>query len=438
MTLAIQNLIELGAVRQCEPQEDQFVSKIFLAPKSNGGHRFILNLKELNKFVAHSHFKMEDHRTASKMIPHNGYMATIDLKESYLLVPINPDHHKYLRFQFENMNSQLLTFEFSAMPYGLSSAPRTFTKIMKEVIGHLRNRGFKSVMYLDDILCIGNSYKECLENVNETLNILNCLGFVINSEKSCLKPQQSCKFLGFIYKSTDMTISLPPDKRNNILKLVKKFSQLSKCVIRDFAHLIGTLTAACPAVRYGWLYTKALERQKYLALMSNNNRYDAKFKPHNDIIMDLKWWENNILSTSNELLVPNYDLEIFTDASKTGWGAFCDNERTGGSWTADEIKFHINYLELFAVFLGLKCFARDRYNCNILLRIDNTTAISYVNRMGGIQFPHLNGLTKNIWQWCEERNIMIFATYINTKDNVEADAESRRLNPDIEWQLSDS
>lgn len=216
MPSAISNLIDLGAVTKCNPQRDQFVSNIFLAPKSNGGHRFILNLKQLNKLVSNSHFKMEDHRTASKMIPNQGFMATIDLKESYLLVPINTSHRKYLRFQFEDINSQVLTYEFNAMPYGLSSAPRTFTKIMKEVVSHLRYRGFKSVIYLDDILCIGDSFDDCLRNVTETLRLLNCLGFIVNNDKSCLHPQQCCKFLGFMYNSVDMTISLPLQKRNNI------------------------------------------------------------------------------------------------------------------------------------------------------------------------------------------------------------------------------
>lgn len=437
MAVAITNLISLGALRECKPQRDQFISSIFLAPKANGGHRFILNLKQLNKFVRNSHFKMEDHRTASKMILQNSFMATIDLKESYLLVPINASYRKYLRFQFKNEKSQILTYEFNAMPYGLSSAPRTFTKIMKEVMSHLRSRGFKSVIYLDDILCIGESFDECLQNVNETLRLLNCLGFVINNDKSNLHPQQCCKFLGFMYNSVDMTILLPSDKRNNILQLVKKFSLLPVCTIRDFAHLTGVLTSACPAVRYGWLYTKTIERQKYLALNSHPS-YDSKFKPTVDILPDLNWWIQNINSIKNTLVIPNYELEIFTDASLTGWGAYSENTRANGGWKDNECTFHINYLELLAVFLGLKFFAREKYNTNILLRVDNTTAVSYINRMGGVQFPHLNDLTRNIWQWCEERNIWIFASYINTKDNKEADQESRRANPDIEWQLNNS
>ncbi|KAH9641145.1 hypothetical protein HF086_013002 [Spodoptera exigua] len=58
--------------------------------------------------------------------------------------------------------------------------------------------------------------------------------------------------------------------------------------------------------------------------------------------------------------------------------------------------------------------------------------------MGGIQFPYLTEITKTLWQWCEQRNIYVFASYIRSSDNIEADAESRRIHPDIEWELSDT
>lgn len=77
------------------------------------------------------------------------------------------------------------------------------------------------------------------------------------------------------------------------------------------------------------------------------------------------------------------------------------------------------------------------YNgCSVLLRIDNTTAISYINRMGGIQYPKLSNLTRKIWQWCEQRNLYIFASYIKSSDNKIADQESRTLKPETEWELN--
>ena len=45
-----------------------------------------------------------------------------------------------------------------------------------------------------------------------------------------------------------------------------------------------------------------------------------------------------------------------TDASKKGWGAFCQGIPTGGEWTSEEKENHINILELKAVKLALMSF----------------------------------------------------------------------------------
>lgn len=148
---------------------------------------------------------------------------------------------------------------------------------------------------------------------------------------------------------------------------------------------------------------------------------------------ELCWWSKNI-KNSNPIKQLQFEVEIHTDASSTGWGAVCGSEKTSGSWSRSDTKFHINYLELKAAFLGLQCFAKNLQNCEILLRIDNTTAVAYINKNGGIQFPHLNEISRQIWNWCEVKNIWVFASYINTKDNFMADRESRKIN--IEWELS--
>ncbi|CAK1604429.1 unnamed protein product [Parnassius mnemosyne] len=233
-----------------------------------------------------------------------------------------------------------------------------------------------------------------------------------------------------------MSISLPIQKQNYIFRLVQKYMLLPQCTIKEFAHLIGVLTAACPAVSYSWMYTKMLEREKHLALLKFHNNYNAKFTPSTDILPDLLWWSKYIYIYKNKIERPTFLLEIFSDGSKQGWGAFCNNVRTGGKWKTEELELHINYLELKAAFLGLKIFARDECNCAILLRCDNTTAISYINRMGGIKYAHLNKITRDIWQWCEQRRIWLYTSYINSKDNKEADQESRNKNADTELEIS--
>lgn len=215
MYSSMSKLINLGAISPCIEHPGQFVSPVFLTPKSNGSFRFILNLKSLNKFVKAPHFKMEDIRTASKLVSNGAYMATIDLKEAYFLVPIHESYKKYLRFRFD---CQL--HEFNCLPYGLSSAPYVFTKLLKPLLAFLRGQGHIIVAYLDDLLCIGSSSNTCENTVKAVVTNLERLGFVINHEKCNTTPKQICKFLGFKINTCSMSLQLPTEKINKILRLL--------------------------------------------------------------------------------------------------------------------------------------------------------------------------------------------------------------------------
>lgn len=130
-------------------------------------------------------------------------------------------------------------------------------------------------------------------------------------------------------------------------------------------------------------------------------------------------------------------MEIFSDASKMGCGACYQGHKANGFWTEWERTQHINWLELCAAFYALKCFAKHKSNCNILLRIDNITAIACVNKMGSTRYIHLNSITRMIWDWCEIRGLFIFASYINTKDNITADFLSRNKASTTEFELNE-
>lgn len=429
---AIGNLISTGAVTECQPCEGQFISSFFLRQKPNGKMRFILNLKQLNKFIDTEHFKIEDLRTAVKLISKNCYMASLDLKDAYFFVKIHPSSRKYLRFNWDNK-----TYEFNAMPFGLSTAPYLFTKIMKPVVKLLRSAGYLSTIYLDDLFLLGRTYRECLENIHMTKKLLISLGFIINEAKSNLVPSTTCKFLGFLLNSNKMQVTLPDDKKTRVKSELKNFMALKRCKIRKFAQIVGLLISICPATEYGLLYTKQLERSKFLSLNGSDD-YDKYMNISSSLLPDLQWWLKAIENSASSIKHDSYVIEIFSDASTTGWGASCNGETASGQWSETERTKHINFLELLAAFIALKIFAKQLTNCQILLRVDNSTAISYINRMGGIQFPHLTQVAKDIWQWCENRKLFIFASYIKSADNKVADFESRRVHPDIEWELSNS
>lgn len=105
--LEIGRLLAKGAIQHAAFAPDQYLSSYFLIDKTSGGKRFILNLKALNKFVSAPHFKMEDLKTAISLISRNCFMSTIDLEDSYFLIPVSTLHRKYLRFPFgeKSLNS---------------------------------------------------------------------------------------------------------------------------------------------------------------------------------------------------------------------------------------------------------------------------------------------------------------------------------------------
>ncbi|XP_077257548.1 uncharacterized protein LOC143894793 [Temnothorax americanus] len=429
---AINKLLVLGAIRPCTPEDPQFVSSYFLVPKLDGTFRFVLNLRKLNEFIRTKHFKLEDGRTAKKLIAKNDFLAKLDLENAYFLIPVDEDSSKYLRFIFQGQ-----CFEFLCIPFGLNVAPHVFTKVLRPVVNHLRKRGLSSVTYLDDMLFVASSRQACIDNVKTSIELLEYLGFIINYKKSSLEPSQITEFLGIMYNSVMMTLELPEDKKQKILDLLKKFVPGKTVSLRQWSSFVGSINACCPAVKYGRLYTKGFERVRYLGLLKNDNNYDAKICLPENLEPDFRWWKINIPKSSNPIRQGNYKHEIFSDASTTGWGAFCEGNKARGFWTENERKWHINRLELKAALFAIKSFARDLRNCEILLRMDNTTAIAYVNKMGGVQHPNLHRIAKEIWQWCEVRNIWLVASYIKSEDNVEADQESRIKNIDTEWELAD-
>ena len=107
----------------------------------------------------------------------------------------------------------------------------------------------------------------------------------------------------------------------------------------------------------------------------------------------------------------------------------------GGHWLPVESQFHINYLELLAAFFSLKCFEDKISGKHVRLMLDNTNAISWINKMGTSHSESENRLTFTVWEWCRKRGVWISAAHIPGVLNTEVDEESRKINSNSEWKL---
>ena len=141
----IQALLLKEAIVEVQYTEDCFVSNIFLAPKPNGTFRMIIDLSYLNEFIEKESFKMESLETVKCLIEPHCWMSSIDLKDAYFSLAIHEDYQKFLVFQWKGK-----FYKYIVLPFGITIAPRVFTKVLKPVFCEMRKLGCTVAPYLDE------------------------------------------------------------------------------------------------------------------------------------------------------------------------------------------------------------------------------------------------------------------------------------------------
>ena len=418
----ISSLHNKSAIKPIIPDDNQFVSPIFDVPKKDSVDcRVILNLKVLNEFIYKTKFKLEGYDVIINMLRKNDYMCSIDLKDAFLMLSINPEFFRFLCFEWDGVR-----FCYTAMPFGLTVAPRIFTKIMKAVLVFLRSRGVRVTAWFDDLIIIAESVSLILEHLYFVRLTLRSLGFIINDRKSSLVPSTSMLHLGFIWDSVSFTLSVPSDKVAH-LKLLCNKALSAKVSLRFLQRILGTIESFRIAFPFAALHYRHLQKEVSLQISSGAD-WDSKISPSPESRKDLNWWINCNPSLLPRSLAPFvHDITVTTDSSSTGWGAFTSlNKEASGFWSEEECLLHINVLETKAVFLSFLSFFRDVSGISILIKSDNITTVSYINHLGGVRSPEVSELIIKLYDFCLEREISIKAAYLQGSLNVRADALSRR------------
>ena len=173
------------------PECPGYYSRIFLVPKKNGKLRLIIDLSVLNHFVHTQTFKMKTQRKVKDAVHLNDWAFSLDLTDAYLHIPIHRRSCKYLRFTLRGR-----MYQFKALPFGLSTNPNTFTRLMNVIVPFLRRRAITLHPYLDDWLARNQNRRRLLEHRQFILLLINSLGLIINYEKSDLVPAQVFTFIG--------------------------------------------------------------------------------------------------------------------------------------------------------------------------------------------------------------------------------------------------
>ena len=368
-----QALISKGAVELALLPSPGFYSRLFVVWKTSGSWRPVIDLSTLNRFVDVSHFRMETIQSVLLSVRQGDWMASIDLKEAYLQVPIHPESHQFLRFVAHGR-----TYQFTALCFGLSTAPQVFSRgVMTPVSAILHSWGIRMHRYLDDWLVQSSSREALLRDLQVVLTLCRELGIVINPEKSNLESSQVVQYLGVVIDAQTFVASPSPERIARLLSTAGEFLSSADPPASIWLSLLGMLSSMFHLVPGGWLRMRSLQ----LCLHQSWDRVDQSTRiPWSpDCLQDLQWWlQLPRLRQGVSLHQVSPDLDFWSNASDVGWGAHLGHLTASGLWSHVEVPLSINAKELLAVRRGLFHFQSYLVGKTVSVFCDNSTAVAYL------------------------------------------------------------
>ena len=414
-----------------------FYSHVFLVIKKNGKFRPVINLKALNQTLEVPTFKMETVASVSAAISPGDLAISLDLTDGYFHVPIARWFRKYLRFVINGK-----VYQFKALPFGLATAPRVFTKILCPLASFLHVLGVPFHRFLDDFLCRSNSRKQLLRWAVITITVICGMGFHINIPKSMLEPTQDFIYIGVRFL-TELGLMTPPDDRiEKILKMIPILIDEDPAPAKLWLSLIGLMGSAERQIPLARLYLRPLQICLHSQFHLPADDLETRVALNGKVRAALEWWMDiSHLTKGQPLGLFSPDLAIYTDASMTSWGAHTDNASVNmtfsGVWSQEEKNRSINQLELLSVIRTVQELPPECSGMRILIASDNTSTVAYINKLGGTRSIPMWELTLQLFLLAQSRNITLRARHIPGRLNRLADMLSRSGQVvNTEWILN--
>ena len=205
----------------------------------------------------------------------------------------------------------------AALPFGLSSAPRIFTKVMRQFVAHLRQHMVRVLPYLDDFLFITQSQTKAAALSEVIDQLLQSLGLQRNTSKGYWTPTQSLTHLGMQITTNPPSITVTAATRGRISRFSQDILHLAtrrqrmvpRTMLQRFTGLVISQWLAVPIARG---HTRAL----YDALARSHSN---KCRLHTAALTELRFWASDAWAHCAPLrpIRPTWCVE--TDASGQAW-----------------------------------------------------------------------------------------------------------------------
>ena len=188
----IERLLAIGCIKEVKRGERLFLSNIFTVPKKNGDLRLVINLKDLNQFLAFHHFKMESFSNSKGLDTGRGLDDKTRFERS---LSFSSSDSRSSEIPCLPLGWQMLCLLCSSLWAG--SCPMGVYKDHKTDSCSYPIESGDSLCYVsDNHLIFGKTKSDWLQKAKKEMTLLQELGFTINIKKSILRAHSADRVSG--------------------------------------------------------------------------------------------------------------------------------------------------------------------------------------------------------------------------------------------------
>ena len=410
--------------------------------------RLVIDLsRNLNDHLQYDYFRYSCVDDAVEASSPGCWYGKLDLSNCFLSFPLHPSVRKYFCFRFEGE-----LYQFTSMPFGLSTAPRVCTQLLSVIQFALAEQGIHDIRYLDDFFLIAQSEKDMTRDLLLAQSVIRQFGLVVNPDKT-EGPAQRLSFLGVQLDSVAQTVSCTPERVEELTTLLRSLLRQRVITRRHTASLIGKLSFAAQVLPGARPF---MRRMLDTLQQCKSRRHSAPVRIDPGFRDDVRFWvqQLHLWNGRQQWRASRASPFVFaTDASLSGFGFYLESTPTlpgstvdsaawpqhlrvgatfSGSYCPEHAQLHhshtqIGWCELLAVVACASTYAPLLAGQSMLFYVDNMSDVHIINRQA-TRSKALAGLLRQLYRIACEHNIAIRAEHRPGVDNTLADFLSR---PDL-------
>ena len=353
----VAQLVQRGMV---EPTDGSWSSPVVLVRKKDQSWRLCVDYRRLNAVTRKDAYPLPRIDDSLDALTGSIYFSTLDLVSGYWQVPL--DEEAQQRSAFVTRGG---LWRWKVLPFGLTSAPATFERLMERVLKGLQWQTL--LLYLDDIIVFSKDFDSHLSRLEEVFQRFRSARLKLKPGK-CKLFQREVNYLGHIVSQSG--VATDPDK----VEAVRNWAQ-PKCVqeVRSFLGFVGYYRRFCPDFA-----TIA----KPLNILTSKEKAFHWGPEEEDAFQQLKrrMTDTPVLTYPD----PSRAYILDTDASNDAAGAVLSQEVDGEekvvayfskTFSPPQKNYCVTRRELLAVVMSVTHFRPYLYGRKFRLRTDHASLI---------------------------------------------------------------